>query len=104
MKIELLSLAVLQKNMAQDQLYERIYGIHPEVIDEKKNLLDSVLQTYLSTFGEPRGSLAVIHVPGRLEFLGKHTDYAAGPVLNMAASRGFLAISAKNDSHAGCDC
>jgi len=98
MQIQPLSLDSLRQKMVQDHLYERIYGSYPEVIEEKKKLVDSVLQTYLSTFGKPKGSLAVVHVPGRLEFLGKHTDYAGGPVLNMAASRGFIAISGKNDS------
>ncbi|HKN66568.1 MAG TPA: galactokinase family protein, partial [Gemmatimonadaceae bacterium] len=33
-------------------------------------------------------------VPGRLEFLGKHTDYCGGPSLVCAVDRGFAAVSA----------
>ena len=33
-------------------------------------------------------------VPGRLEFLGKHTDYCGGPSLLCAVERGFAVVSA----------
>jgi len=39
------------------------------------------------------------YVPGRVEVLGKHTDYAGGPSLLAAAERGFcLAASPRSDS------
>ncbi len=34
------------------------------------------------------------HVPGRIEVLGKHTDYAGGPSLLAAVERGFVVVSA----------
>jgi len=98
MNIHTLSLSALKERLPKDPYYEAIYGNHPRLIQQKKTLTKSVLRTYLSAFGEPEGPLAVCHVPGRLEFIGKHTDYAGGPVLNMAASQGFIAISAKTNS------
>jgi galactokinase len=39
-------------------------------------------------------------VPGRIEVLGKHTDYAGGPSLLCAAERGICVIAAeRGDSH-----
>ena len=35
-------------------------------------------------------------VPGRLEFLGKHTDYAGGPSLVCAVERGFAVVATPN--------
>src|SRR5262249_2075418 len=39
-------------------------------------------------------------VPGRIEFLGKHTDYAGGRSLLCAAERGFAVVSAARDDRA----
>lgn len=41
--------------------------------------------------GEPRHR---VHVPGRIEVLGKHTDYAGGRSLLSAVERGFCVVSA----------
>lgn len=41
--------------------------------------------------GEPRHR---VHVPGRIEVLGKHTDYAGGRSLLAAVERGFCVVSA----------
>lgn len=38
--------------------------------------------------------LRAFFVPGRIEFLGKHTDYAGGRSLLLAAERGFCAVAA----------
>jgi galactokinase len=48
-------------------------------------------------------------VPGRIEFLGKHTDYAGGPSLLCAVERGFAVVAAQRndgrvsvrDAHSG---
>ena len=40
------------------------------------------------------------YVPGRVEILGKHTDYAGGRTLTCAIDRGFVvAVSPRNDGH-----
>ena len=46
-----------------------------------------------------RADTIAVYVPGRVEFLGKHTDYAGGRSLLMAVDRGFrLAASARDDT------
>jgi galactokinase len=48
---------------------------------------------------EADSETALWYVPGRVEVLGKHTDYAGGPSLLAAAERGFcLAASPRTDS------
>ncbi len=51
-------------------------------------------------FGIPRDAEAVgAFVPGRVEFLGKHTDYAGGRSLLMTVQKGFrLVATARNDN------
>lgn len=54
---------------------------------------------------EMRASNRAVHyyfVPGRIEFLGKHTDYAGGRSLICVLERGFcVAASARDDSRVG---
>src|SRR6476469_10599884 len=38
-----------------------------------------------------------IWVPGRIEFLGKHTDYAGGRSLICTVERGFVVVAAARD-------
>jgi galactokinase len=44
-----------------------------------------------------RGPMALGFVPGRIEVLGRHTDYAGGHSLVCAIDRGFLFVTARND-------
>ncbi len=53
------------------------------------NLRDALKNTRSDRSGD-----SVWFVPGRIEVLGKHTDYAGGRSLVCAAERGFCAISA----------
>ena len=41
-------------------------------------------------------------VPGRVEFLGKHTDYAGGPSLICALERGFAVAAIPRDDRRVC--
>jgi galactokinase len=44
------------------------------------------------------GATLAYHVPGRIEFLGKHTDYCGGRSLVCATENGFVVVaSARND-------
>jgi galactokinase len=52
------------------------------------------------TFGLDAAAPAVgVYVPGRVEFLGKHTDYAGGRSLLMAVERGFRLLAAGRDDN-----
>jgi len=60
-------------------------------------LLQSVHAVFRENF--PRyvpQALRAHFVPGRVEVLGKHTDYAGGHSLVMAVDRGFYSVSAPN--------
>lgn len=51
---------------------------------------------HLSVFNETFGlapSLAAI-APGRIEFIGNHTDYNGGRVIGLAVEQGILALGA----------
>ena len=92
-------LSELRQKIEKHEAYEPIFGSDPSLISQKIALVRSVVETFVSAFGSqgpPDRPVTVMHVPGRLEFLGKHTDYAGGPVMNMAASRGFIAVAAAN--------
>lgn len=57
----------------------------------------------LLRIGEPadRGAMA-LHVPGRIEVLGKHTDYCGGRSLLVATERGFAFVAvARRDGMVG---
>ena len=48
---------------------------------------------FRSSFGHPGRTLVTAgFVPGRIELLGKHTDYAGGHSLVCASQRGFAFI------------
>jgi len=48
--------------------------------------------------GERDAGLRAFYVPGRIEVLGKHTDYAGGSSMVVAAERGFcLAVRPRDD-------
>lgn len=50
--------------------------------------------------GERRAGLRAFYVPGRIEVLGKHTDYAGGRSMVAAAERGFcLVFRPRLDTH-----
>lgn len=93
-----MSLSKLKAWKSKSSCYAPVFGEDDELLASKKGLFESVYRTFVDTFGSEDQPVTVTHVPGRIEVLGKHTDYAGGPVLNMAASRGFMAISAPNKS------
>ncbi|NQT17069.1 MAG: galactokinase, partial [Planctomycetes bacterium] len=46
----------------------------------------------------PAGQFRAVFVPGRIEVLGKHTDYAGGRTMVVAVEQGFsLVASARED-------
>lgn len=57
-----------------------------------------LLESFLARFpGDPGRPAFAFSVPGRLEVLGKHTDYAGGHSLLASLDRGFLAVACPND-------
>jgi len=56
-----------------------------------------LLVQFANRYGSPRHPVFIGFVPGRIEVLGRHTDYAGGHSLVCALDRGFLFASAAND-------
>ncbi|MCK4601139.1 MAG: hypothetical protein KAU28_01650, partial [Phycisphaerae bacterium] len=50
---------------------------------------------------EPSATVRAFFVPGRVEVLGKHTDYAGGRSLLAAAERGFCLVAAPRNDGTG---
>jgi galactokinase len=93
----MLTLSQLKKRISEDDWYARQFGADASVVDAKKSLARSVLETFTRSFStSERTEVAAYFVPGRVEVLGKHTDYAGGHSLLIAADRGFFCLSALN--------
>ncbi len=74
-------------------------GISAAQSGGKERLFQSTCQGLERISGRADGEVSLWYVPGRIEVLGKHTDYAGGPSLLCAAERGFcVAASPRDDS------
>jgi galactokinase len=67
-------------------------GMHREQAAAKLKLFESAIARLASRDVSP-GELHAFYVPGRIEFLGKHTDYAGGRSLICAVDRGFCIVA-----------
>jgi galactokinase len=72
-------------------------------------LTDEALPSKAALFGRALDALgagprdaSMWWVPGRIEFLGKHTDYAGGPSLVCAVERGFAVVAARRADRRVC--
>ena len=72
-------------------------------------LTEQAIESKAALFGRALGALGggardarMWWVPGRIEFLGKHTDYAGGPSLVCAAERGFAVVAAPRSDRRVC--
>jgi galactokinase len=79
----------------KDRLAEFLMGkgLSPRASQEKAELFGKAA-TALMLFGsgQPTWDISAHFVPGRIEVLGKHTDYAGGRSVVAAAERGFCTI------------
>src|SRR5690349_17109863 len=69
-------------------------GLHSTELDAKSRLFARAL----AALGSDASDATAWWVPGRIEFLGKHTDYAGGRSLLCAAERGFAVVSVPRSS------
>ena len=68
-------------------------GLSPRAAREKADLFGRATAALSSlTPTVQRGDLSALFVPGRIEVLGKHTDYAGGHSMIAATERGFCAV------------
>jgi len=79
----------------KDRLAEFLMGkgLSPRASQEKAELFGRAA-TALIMFGggQPTWDISAHFVPGRIEVLGKHTDYAGGRSVVAAAERGFCTV------------
>jgi len=68
-------------------------GLSRQAAERKAELFAKAAATPLSTpAGQRQADVAAFFVPGRIEVLGKHTDYAGGRSMVAAAERGFCLV------------
>ena len=66
-----------------------------DLLSDKDQCRQQAANVLASTFGvAPAAEVVSIYVPGRVEFLGKHTDYAGGRTVVLAVDRGFRLVAA----------
>ena len=95
----MLTLRTLRRRLEQDEYYAVPFGSDPKSRAAKKKLAASAVATFEAHFDTPaEREVAAYFVPGRVEVLGKHTDYAGGHSLLVAANRGFLCLGAANET------
>ncbi len=71
-----------------------------DLLDAPDPLMRQAAGALAGQFAPPGGARCVAgYVPGRVEFLGRHTDYAGGRTVVLAVDRGFrLAAAARDDN------
>ncbi len=67
---------------------ERATGAHERVLE---------LGLTTSEYVGPEARAVVVYAPGRIEILGKHTDYAGGSSLTCAVNHAFFIVAARTD-------
>ena len=93
----MLTFQELQRRIGDDFFYQRHFGDDGNVVAEKQRLVREVTDTFGRAFAPGADALvAACFVPGRVEVLGKHTDYAGGRSLLAAVDRGFFCVSRQN--------
>ena len=87
---------ILSTDLIQDAFVERS-GIDRDwgqQVQQYREIADEMIQD-----GFPLSyTVALVWSPGRIEVLGKHTDYAGGVSLLTALDRGFALVAARNES------
>jgi galactokinase len=78
-----------------DDAAERLTGagLSPDSASSKRALLDRAVRA-LALAGHHSSDVRAWFVPGRIEILGKHTDYAGGRSLLCAVERGLVVAAA----------
>ncbi|RKX97558.1 MAG: hypothetical protein DRP54_08975, partial [Spirochaetes bacterium] len=84
------------KIIGGDEFYEKVFGIYPQIISCKKEMMWMVWDIFKRRFSKNANlnKLIITYVPNRVELLGKHTDYQGGETFLLTGPRNFFAISA----------
>jgi galactokinase len=78
--------------------FRDLSSLPPELVGKREALL-RLLALFAERYGRGQGNWQVFaaFVPGRVELLGKHTDYAGGHSLLAVLDRGYLVLARAND-------
>jgi len=68
-------------------------GVHPETAALQAPLFARAAAAVAASGIPDDASAMALHVPGRIELLGKHTDYAGGRSLLIATEQGFCVVA-----------
>src|SRR5262249_45693685 len=82
---------VIVKNQLENQLLAA--GFSKTRIPEKMALFEQAHRALQLLTGSVEEEILSWHIPGRIEFLGKHTDYAGGRSLICAIEQGICLCS-----------
>jgi len=72
-------------------------GLSESVVGEKAVMFRSCAAKLIAQDTDPQAESHGFFVPGRIELLGKHTDYAGGRSILAAAEKGFCFVAAVRD-------
>jgi galactokinase len=72
-------------------------GLSSEAVAAKAGLFVRCATTLIQRGEDPRQPATAWFVPGRIEVLGKHTDYAGGRSVVAALERGFCCVASPHD-------
>lgn len=78
-----------------DLTAERLRDVAPELSEEQHDCFAELAREHSSRGSG--GEVTAFVVPGRIELLGKHTDYAGGRSLTCATEQGFCAVASPRE-------
>jgi galactokinase len=84
-----------------EDIYEKLIqkGLSKRASVSKANMLLGCIKKLVEAGIKEKDEIVLLYVPGRVEILGKHTDYAGGRSITAAVERGFVfAASPRSDS------
>lgn len=72
-------------------------GLSASSVEPKAKLFAAAAASLRKNGADAAARVRAFWVPGRIEVLGKHTDYAGGRTMIVAADRGFCVVAAPRD-------
>jgi N-acetylgalactosamine kinase len=77
---------------AMRRCFEAIYGKHPQLHEEKRKTLTTVLKCYGKNYGFD-APVVIVRAPGRINLMGRHVDHRGGYNNFLAIDRETIAVA-----------
>jgi len=89
----------LEEILPLEQTVKRLTacGLDPSLAKRKAALFQRIAEAMVKKNISPKAPVRGFFVPGRIEVLGKHTDYAGGRTMVMAVEKGFCLLAVPRD-------